>query len=79
MTKELATGCYSLKPHDIIIYNNHLGKRRQYTILAVIVGGLNEEGYVEVESTFNASVVLNFPIALLDAAIESGKCQIYEG
>jgi hypothetical protein len=79
MTKELEKGAYSLKPHDIIVYKHTLGVARQYTILSVIVGGLNDEGFVELESSVEPSRVFHFPIALLDAAIESGIFQIYEG
>ena len=79
MSEELAPGVYSLKPFDIVVYQNSLGHQRQYTILSVIVGVLGEEGFVEVEPTINPSTPLHFPITLLNAAVESGRVKIYSG
>jgi hypothetical protein len=77
--KEIAPGIYSFNPGDIITYTNSVGFSKQYIIMSVIIGGENEESYVELECAMNLTVPLHFPISLLNAAIESGRCKIYKG
>lgn len=78
-SREVAPGVFSMKPYDVLIYTNEFGVERRYTIGAVMVGTLKEEGYVEVTPSFDTSVTLHFPIALLNLALSTGECQIYEG